>query len=103
MHKKKRKYETGRVPANTKLVSTGTKRIRIVRARGGNTKFRALRLDSGNFSWGSEGKRGFRCVLAVLQCVVQRIIEEHQLCYGKQLRDWISRGGVMRGIELCVA
>jgi len=25
-----------------------------VRARGGNLKFRALRLDSGNFSWGSE-------------------------------------------------
>jgi len=26
-----------------------------VRTRGGNRKFRALRLDSGNFSWGSEG------------------------------------------------
>jgi len=26
-----------------------------VRTRGGNRKFRALRLESGNFSWGSEG------------------------------------------------
>lgn len=26
-----------------------------MRTRGGNRKFRALRLDSGNFSWGSEG------------------------------------------------
>merc|ERR1712084_198452 len=25
-----------------------------VRCRGGNSKFRALRLDSGNFAWGSE-------------------------------------------------
>ena len=27
----------------------------MVRVRGGNHKYRALRLDSGNFSWGSEG------------------------------------------------
>lgn len=26
-----------------------------MRTRGGNRKFRALRIDSGNFSWGSEG------------------------------------------------
>jgi len=28
--------------------------VRPLRTRGGNSKFRALRLDSGNFSWGSE-------------------------------------------------
>ena len=28
--------------------------IRKVRCRGGNVKFRALRLDTGNFSWGSQ-------------------------------------------------
>jgi small subunit ribosomal protein S8e len=28
--------------------------VRTVRTRGGNTKFRALRLDHGNYSWGSE-------------------------------------------------
>merc|ERR1711968_309079 len=48
---KKRKYDMGRQMAMTKI---GAKRIHTVRCRGGNTKFRALRLDSGNFSWGSE-------------------------------------------------
>lgn len=28
--------------------------VRRVRVRGGNSKFRALRLDHGNFAWGSE-------------------------------------------------
>merc|ERR1712146_441555 len=41
----------GRPPAMTKL---GSKRVRPVRCRGGNSKFRALRLDSGNYAWGSE-------------------------------------------------
>ncbi|KAH8119210.1 40S ribosomal protein S8 [Phellopilus nigrolimitatus] len=50
-YRKKRKFELGRQPANTRL---GAKRIHSVRTRGGNTKFRALRLDSGNFAWGSE-------------------------------------------------
>merc|ERR1712084_170446 len=27
---------------------------RVVRCRGGNSKFRALRVDSGNYAWGSE-------------------------------------------------
>ncbi|CAG0885866.1 unnamed protein product [Cyprideis torosa] len=49
--RKKRKYELGRPPAMTKL---GVKRIHTVRVRGGGKKFRALRLDHGNFSWGSE-------------------------------------------------
>lgn len=35
-------------------VQIGGKRIHTVRTRGGNTKFRALRLDTGNYSWGSE-------------------------------------------------
>merc|ERR1712032_1060830 len=51
-YRKKRKFELGRQSANTKL---GSKRIHLVRVRGGNYKRRALRLDSGNFSWGSEG------------------------------------------------
>merc|ERR1712151_542085 len=32
----------------------GAKRVRPVRCRGGNMKYRALRLDSGNYAWGSE-------------------------------------------------
>ncbi|GAM84432.1 hypothetical protein ANO11243_024280 [Dothideomycetidae sp. 11243] len=51
-YRKKRAFEKGRQPANTKI---GGKRIHLVRTRGGNRKFRALRLDSGNFSWASEG------------------------------------------------
>ena len=48
---KKRKHELGRQAANTRI---GPKRIHEVRVRGGNIKPRALRLDSGNFAWGSE-------------------------------------------------
>ncbi|KAH3802337.1 hypothetical protein DPMN_156012, partial [Dreissena polymorpha] len=33
----------------------GPKRIHAIRTRGGNKKYRALRLDTGNYSWGSEG------------------------------------------------
>merc|ERR1712231_11542 len=41
----------GRPAAMTRI---GEKRVSEVRTRGGNKKFRALRLDSGNFSWGTE-------------------------------------------------
>eukprot|EP00158_Paraphelidium_tribonemae_P005594 Partr_v1_DN27421_c0_g1_i1_m72390 putative 40S ribosomal protein S8 len=50
-YRKKRKFELGRQAAMTKL---GPKRTHEVRVRGGNKKFRALRLDAGTFSWGSE-------------------------------------------------
>merc|ERR1712078_970727 len=43
--------EMGRPAAMTKL---GAKRVRSVRCRGANMKYRALRLDAGNYSWGSE-------------------------------------------------
>jgi small subunit ribosomal protein S8e len=41
----------GRPSAMTKL---GHTRVRKVRTRGANMKYRALKLDSGNFAWGSE-------------------------------------------------
>ncbi|KAM7334000.1 LOW QUALITY PROTEIN: hypothetical protein ACRRTK_007320 [Alexandromys fortis] len=47
-HHKKRKYELGRPAANTKI---GPHRIHTVRVRGVNKKYRALRLEVGNFSW----------------------------------------------------
>merc|ERR1711863_54810 len=47
----KRKFELGRPASMTKL---GQQRIHTIRVRGGNKKYRALRLDTGNFSWGSE-------------------------------------------------
>jgi len=43
----------GRPNADTKL---GTKHINLVRTRGGNEKRRALRLDTGVFSWATEGQ-----------------------------------------------
>merc|ERR1712070_1254271 len=49
--KKKRQYEGGRPPSMTKI---GAPRIHPIRVRGGNMKYRALKLDTGNFSWGSE-------------------------------------------------
>lgn len=63
IHQKKRKFELGRPPANTKL---GGKRIHVVRSRGGNLKFRALRLETGNFSWGSESSTRKTRVLDVV-------------------------------------
>ena len=42
----------GRQSANTKLSSNVA--VRKLRVRGGNFKFRALRLDTGNFAWPTE-------------------------------------------------
>jgi small subunit ribosomal protein S8e len=50
--RKSRKYELGRPAAGTKLSSHTC--VRLIRVRGGNIKYRALRLDHGNFSLGSE-------------------------------------------------
>merc|ERR1712078_362404 len=50
--RKKRKFESGRIPAGTKISSNVC--VRRLRVRGGNYKLRALRLDSGNWSWPSE-------------------------------------------------
>jgi len=51
MDRKKRKFDMGRPAAATKI---GDKQVTEIRGRGNNTKFRALRLETGNFSWGSE-------------------------------------------------
>jgi small subunit ribosomal protein S8e len=40
-----------RQSASTKL---GPKKVRAVRGRGANYKYRALRINEGNFTWGSE-------------------------------------------------
>ncbi len=36
------------------MTKIGEKHVATVRGRGANLKFRALRLDTGNFSWGTE-------------------------------------------------
>ncbi|MEW5306698.1 MAG: hypothetical protein WDW36_009145 [Sanguina aurantia] len=50
--RKAKKYELGRQSSMTKLSQNTA--IRTVRVRGGNKKFRGLRMDTGNYSWGSE-------------------------------------------------
>jgi len=47
----KRKFEIGRQPAMTKL---GERRVHTVRGHGGIVKFKALKLDHGNYSWPGE-------------------------------------------------
>jgi len=47
----KRKFEMGRQPTATKI---GEKKVTRVRVRGGNFKFRALKLEYGNFAWAGE-------------------------------------------------
>lgn len=49
--RKKRQFLLGRPAAMTRI---GAKRVHPVRARGGNIKNRAVRLEHGSFSWGSE-------------------------------------------------
>jgi len=61
-YRKKRAFELGRQSAHTRI---GPKRIHVVRTRGGNRKFRAIRLEAGNFSWGSEGISKKTRVIAV--------------------------------------
>ena len=62
-YRKKRQFELGRQPANTRI---GAKRIHDVRVRGGNIKPRALRLESGNFAWGSENITAKTRILGVV-------------------------------------
>lgn len=82
VHKKKRKFETGRPAAMTKL---GEKRVHLVRARGGNTKFRAIRLNEGNFSWGSTGEHAL-AQIAGRPKRTARSGDSRSLCLGLALR-----------------
>lgn len=52
IHRKKRKFEMGRQSSNTKL---GKTKIIKVSCRGSIHKYRALKLNEGNFVWVSEG------------------------------------------------
>merc|ERR1712013_174893 len=73
----KRQFEMGR-PSNTKIAPV--KRVHIVRTRGGNKKFRALRLDSGNFSWGSESvTRKARIIKVVYNSTRNEIVRTNTL------------------------
>ncbi|KAJ1993117.1 ribosomal protein S8A [Coemansia spiralis] len=79
-YRKKRKFELGRQAANTKL---GAKRIHEVRVRGGNKKFRAMRLESGTYSWGSEAiSRSTRIVAVVYNASNNELVRTNTLVKG---------------------
>jgi small subunit ribosomal protein S8e len=74
------RFELGRQSANTKL---GAKRIHLVRVRGGNYKHRALRLEAGNFSWGSEGvSRKTRVLTVVYNASNNELVRTNTLVKG---------------------
>ncbi|KAG0145016.1 hypothetical protein CROQUDRAFT_46394 [Cronartium quercuum f. sp. fusiforme G11] len=79
-YRKKRKFELGRQPAMTKL---GAKRIHTVRVRGGNLKHRALRLETGNFAWGSERiTRKTRVIAVVYNSTNNELVRTNTLVKG---------------------
>merc|ERR1711974_595860 len=79
MHKK-RKFELGRPASMTKIMP---KRVHTVRTMGGNTKFRALRLDHGNFGWASEGmSKSTRIIDVVYNATSNELIRTKTLVKG---------------------
>lgn len=48
------------------MTKLGSKLVRPVRVRGGNIKMRGLRLETGNFAWGSEAYAGKTRILNVV-------------------------------------
>merc|ERR1711998_378610 len=96
VYRKKRKFELGRAAANTRL---GTKRVREVRVRGGHTKYRALRLEHGNFSWGSEAITRRTRVLDVVynssnnELVRTKTLVKNAICQvdATPFRQWYSQ------------
>lgn len=101
-YRKKRKFELGRQAANTKI---GEKRIHVVRVRGGNQKFRALRLEAGtlsnkgNFSWGSQAmSRKARIIRVVYNASNNELVRTNTLVMGAiveidaiPMRQWYEK------------
>jgi len=78
--RKKRKFELGRQPANTKM---GERRVHLVRVRGGGVKFRALRLDTGNWSWATEAcTRKARIISVVYNATSNELVRTNTLVKG---------------------
>jgi len=70
----------GRQPTSTRI---GDKRVRPVRKRGGSIKMRALRLDTGNFSWQTEAiSRKARILTVVYNCTNNELVRTNTLVKG---------------------
>lgn len=59
------------------FMQIGPKRIHLVRCRGGNIKHRALRLDVGTFSWGSEGFSLLLYMIFIFVCVGKKLLKAY--------------------------
>jgi len=78
--RKKRKFELGRPAALTKI---GDKRVSRVRVRGGNYKFRALRLENGNFTWPAEScTKKTRILVVVYNATSNELVRTNTLVKG---------------------
>ncbi len=112
IHKKKRKYEMARQPSMTKV---GAKSVKLVRGRGGNIKFRALRLDYGNYCWASEkiarkakildvvynasNNELVRTKTVVKNCIVQIDATPFRAWYVKRYNKKLGRGEIEQKTE----
>eukprot|EP01121_Diplochlamys_sp_Union-15-3_P019092 TRINITY_DN70_c0_g1_i2.p1 TRINITY_DN70_c0_g1~~TRINITY_DN70_c0_g1_i2.p1 ORF type:complete len:271 (+),score=77.75 TRINITY_DN70_c0_g1_i2:89-901(+) len=103
--KKKRAYEFGRQPTNTKI---GPKKVTDIRTRGGHTKTRALRLETGNFSWGTEAvSRKTRIINVLYNATNNELVRTNTLVKGSVVaidagpfRQWyFSRYGLDLSLE----
>eukprot|EP01121_Diplochlamys_sp_Union-15-3_P019091 TRINITY_DN70_c0_g1_i1.p1 TRINITY_DN70_c0_g1~~TRINITY_DN70_c0_g1_i1.p1 ORF type:complete len:275 (+),score=72.95 TRINITY_DN70_c0_g1_i1:56-880(+) len=103
--KKKRAYEFGRQPTNTKI---GPKKVTDIRTRGGHTKTRALRLETGNFSWGTEAvTRKTRIINVLYNATNNELVRTNTLVKGSVVaidagpfRQWyFSRYGLDLSLE----
>merc|ERR1711913_118003 len=85
MGRKKRKFELARPAAMTKMAP---QRIHTLRVRGGNKKYRALRLDQGNFSWPSEAiSRKTRIIDVVYNVVNKKRSKKTEKKYKERQKD----------------
>ena len=79
------------------MTKIGAKHVATVRARGGNLKFRALRLEAGNFSWGTEVCTRKVRVLDVVKTLVKGAIV---LVDAHPFKEWYeTHYGVKVGVK----
>lgn len=79
--KKKRLYGMGRPTSATKLAPD--KFVKIIRVRGGNRKYRALKLNHGNFVWKSQNfAKKVRILQVLYNAANNEFVRRNLLCKG---------------------
>jgi len=110
-YRHKRKFEMGRQPAHTKWSPGVAPIVRNIRCRAGLIKKRALKLDSANVSWGSEGiARKTRIMGVVYNASDNDLVRTNTLVKGavitvdsSRFREWyeqyygVTLGGKKKG------